>query len=141
MLKFVCLVRIKITICKYLSYGTCKHFVVILEEIHKEIARLMDVKPEAKRDEKSWVFSYEDMQSMHYLHTSIYELMILYQLVLLDSKHALRNDVLLDGTIVRRGTQVTYHPYAMGCRDAIWDIDCFEFKPKIWLNMDRHFMS
>ena len=30
MLKFVCLVRINITICKYLAYGTCKHFVVIL---------------------------------------------------------------------------------------------------------------
>ena len=31
------------------------------EAIHKEIARLMAVKPEAKRDGKAWVFSYEDL--------------------------------------------------------------------------------
>ena len=30
MLKFVCLVRINIAICKYLAYGACKHFVGIL---------------------------------------------------------------------------------------------------------------
>ena len=51
-LKFVCLVCIKIAICKYLSYGTCKHFVGILEGKHKEIAHLMAVKLEAKRDKK-----------------------------------------------------------------------------------------
>ena len=45
-LKFVCLIHIKITICKYLAYGTCKHFVGILEAIHKEIGHLMVVKPE-----------------------------------------------------------------------------------------------
>ena len=60
-LKFVCLVRIKITICKYLSYGTCKHFVGILEAIHKEIACLIFVKPEPKWEGKAWVFSYKDL--------------------------------------------------------------------------------
>ena len=60
-LKFVCLVHIKISICKYIAYGTCKHFVGILEAIHKEISCLMVVKPEAKQDRKSWVFSYKDL--------------------------------------------------------------------------------
>ena len=77
---------------------------------------------------------------MHYLHTSMCEMMRLYQSVLLNSKHALHNDVLLDGTIVRRGTRVTYHPYAMGRRDAIWGIDCFEFKPERWPNKDGNFI-
>ena len=104
MLNFVCLVRIEISICKYLDYGICKHFVGILEAIHKEISHLMAVKPEPKPDGKAWVFSYEDLQSMHYLHTSICESVRLYQPVLLDSKNALHNDVLLDRTIVRKGT-------------------------------------
>ena len=86
-----------------LDYGTCKHFVSILEAIQKEISHLMVVKPESKRDEKAWVFSYEDLQSMHYLHASICELIRLYQPVLLDSQHALHNDVLLDRIIVCRG--------------------------------------
>ena len=77
------------------------------------------IKPEAKQDKKSWVFSYEDLQSMHYLHASIDKLMRLYPSVLLDSKHALHNDVMPDGTIVRKGTRMSYHPYAMGRRDAI----------------------
>ena len=53
MLKFVCLVHIKITICKYLAYGTCKHFVGILEAIQKEIDHLMAIKPEAQQNKKS----------------------------------------------------------------------------------------
>ena len=34
MLKFVCLVHINITICKYLAYDTCKHFLGILVVVH-----------------------------------------------------------------------------------------------------------
>ena len=140
MLKFVCLVRIKIDICKYLAYGTCKHFVDILEAIHKEIARLMVVKPEAKWNGKSWVFSHKDLQSMHYLHTSICESMHHYPLVILDSKHTLHKDVIPDGIIVCIGTRVNYQPYTMGHRDAIWGTDCLKFTPKRWLNKDSHFI-
>ena len=77
---------------------------------------------------------------MHYLHASICELMRLYQLVLLDCKHALHSKVLPDGTIVHRGTQVTYHPHTMGHRDAIWGGDCLEFKPERGLNKDGNFI-
>ena len=70
----------------------------------------MTVKPEAKRGANPMVFSYKDLQSMHYLHASICESLRLYLLVLFDSKHALHNDVLQDGTFVGKGTRVTYHP-------------------------------
>jgi len=110
------------------------------EAIQKDIARLMAVKPEAKRDGKPLVFSYEDLQEMHYLHASLCESMRLYPPVLLDSKHALHNDVLPDGTFVGKGTRVTYHPYAMGRMDAIWGADCLQFKPERWVNEDGHFV-
>ena len=100
----------------------------------------MAVKLEPKRDGKAWVFSYEDLQSMHYLHVSIYESMRLYPPILLDSKHALHNDILPNRTIMRRGTRDTYHPYAMGRTDTIWSTDYLEFKPKRWLNKDGHFI-
>ena len=89
----------------------------------------MVVKPKSKWYEKAYVFSYEDLQSMHCLHASISESVILYLLVLSDSKHALHNDVLPNGTIVHRGTRVAYHLYAMDHRDAILGIDYLEFKP------------
>jgi cytochrome P450 len=71
---------------------------------------------------------------MHYLHASICESMRLYPPVLLDSKHALHNDVLPDGTFVGKGTRVTYHPYAMGQMNAIWGTDCLQFKSERWVD-------
>ena len=100
----------------------------------------MVVKPKSKWYEKSYVFSYKDLQSMHYLHASICESMRLYQPVLLDSKHVLHNDILLNGIIMHRGPRDTYHPYDMGRMNAIWSIDCLEFKPERWLNKDGHFI-
>jgi cytochrome P450 len=112
----------------------------VAEAIRIEIARLIAAKPEAKRHGNPFVFSYEDLQNMHYLHASISESMRLYPPVPLDSKHALHNDVLPDGTFVGKGTRVTYHPYAMGRMDAIWGTDCLQFKPERWVNEDGHFV-
>jgi len=86
------------------------------------------------------VFSYEELQSMHYLHAAICESMRLYPPVPLDSKHALHDDVLPDGTFVRKGTRVTYHPYAMGRMDIIWGADCLQYKPERWLNEEGVFV-
>jgi cytochrome P450 len=51
----------------------------------------------------------------------------------LDTKEAVRDDVLPDGTVVLRGERVTYNVYAMGRMDSIWGPDCTEFKPERWL--------
>lgn len=110
------------------------------EAIHKEIARFLAAKTEAKRDGNPLVFAYEDLQNMHYLHASLCESMRLYPPVLFDSKHALHDDVLPDGTFVGKGTRVTYHPYAMGRMEAIWGADCLQFKPERWVNEAGHFV-
>lgn len=77
--------------------------------------------------------SFEQMRNMHYLNAAIHESMRLYPPVQFDSKFAQEEDILPDGTFVRKGTRVTYHPYAMGRMERIWGPDCLEFKPERWL--------
>ncbi|XP_062117563.1 cytochrome P450 94C1-like [Humulus lupulus] len=77
---------------------------------------------------------FEQMEELHYLQAAIYECMRLYPPIQFDSKFCVKDDVLPDGTFVKRGTRVTYHPYAMGRTEEIWGPDCLEFKPERWLN-------
>ncbi|KAK9122750.1 hypothetical protein Sjap_012352 [Stephania japonica] len=79
------------------------------------------------------LLTYEQTLEMPYLTASLYESMRLYPPVQFDSKHSLTDDVLPDGTVVRRGSRVTYHPYAMGRMGHVWGQDCLEFRPERWL--------
>ncbi|XP_010557399.1 PREDICTED: cytochrome P450 94C1-like [Tarenaya hassleriana] len=78
--------------------------------------------------------SFNQMQEMNYLHSTVYESMRLLPPVQFDSKFALNNDILADGTFVESGARVTYHPYAMGRMDRVWGPDCEEFRPERWLD-------
>ncbi|XP_052174754.1 cytochrome P450 94C1-like [Diospyros lotus] len=77
--------------------------------------------------------SFEQMLELHYLQATVYESMRLYPPIQFDSKFCLKDDHLPDGTFVKGGTRVTYHPYAMGRMEEIWGPDCLEFKPERWL--------
>ncbi|XP_008790927.3 cytochrome P450 94C1-like [Phoenix dactylifera] len=77
--------------------------------------------------------SFEQLKKMHYVHAAMYESLRLYPPVQIDSKFCVEDDMLPDGTFVRKGTRVTYHPYAMGRMERIWGPDCEEFKPERWL--------
>ncbi|KAL3530409.1 hypothetical protein ACH5RR_009731 [Cinchona calisaya] len=81
--------------------------------------------------------NFEQIQKMHYLQAAMYESMRLYPPVQFDSKYSQEDDVLPDGTFVKKGTRVTYHPYAMGRMQSIWGSDCLEFKPERWLQDGR----
>ncbi|KAK8596144.1 hypothetical protein V6N13_000795 [Hibiscus sabdariffa] len=82
--------------------------------------------------------SFNQMREMHYLHAALYESMRLFPPVQFDSKFAQEDDILPDGTLVRKGTRVTYHPYAMGRMERVWGSDCLEFKPERWLKNGRY---
>ncbi|KAL6988377.1 12-hydroxyjasmonoyl-L-amino acid 12-hydroxylase [Sarracenia purpurea var. burkii] len=77
--------------------------------------------------------SFEQLQELYYLQATVYESMRLYPPIQFDSKFCLEDDVLPDGTFVKKGTRVTFHPYAMGRMEDIWGPDCLEFKPERWL--------
>lgn len=77
--------------------------------------------------------TYDQLRGMHYVHAALYECLRLFPPVQFDSKFCLEDDVLADGTFVRKDTRVTYHPYAMGRMETIWGRDCLEFNPERWL--------
>ncbi|KAK4799163.1 hypothetical protein SAY86_024528 [Trapa natans] len=85
--------------------------------------------------------SYDQLKEMHYLQAAVYESLRLYPPVQFDSKFALEDDELPDGTAVRRGTRVMYHPYAMGRMESIWGPDCMEFRPERWLDRNGKFVN
>ncbi|XP_021744681.1 cytochrome P450 94A1-like [Chenopodium quinoa] len=78
-------------------------------------------------------YDFEELQEMHYLHAVISESLRLYPPVPVDTKACLEDDVLPDGTRVKKGWFVMYHIYAMGRIEGIWGKDCSEFKPERWL--------
>ncbi|CAL5212255.1 unnamed protein product [Lathyrus oleraceus] len=79
------------------------------------------------------VATFEQTREMHYLSGAIHESMRLFPAVQFDSKFASEDDVLPDGTFIKKGSRVTYHPYAMGRMETIWGPDFMEFKPERWL--------
>ncbi|XP_065860994.1 cytochrome P450 94A2-like [Euphorbia lathyris] len=87
-------------------------------------------------NEKSETPAFEEVKDMIYTHASLCESMRLYPPVPADTKLAESDDVLPDGTVVRRGTNVTYHPYAMGRLEKLWGEDWADYKPERWLERD-----
>ncbi|XP_030456541.1 cytochrome P450 94A2-like [Syzygium oleosum] len=76
---------------------------------------------------------YEETRDMVYTHASLCESMRLYPPVPVDTKEATVDDVLPDGTRVKKGTRVVYHPYAMGRLPELWGADWPDFMPERWL--------
>ncbi|KAK1428387.1 hypothetical protein QVD17_17220 [Tagetes erecta] len=80
---------------------------------------------------------YDEVKEMVYTHASICESMRLYPPVPIDGKMAINDDVLPDGTVVKKGMTVSYHPYAMGRSEKLWGEDWSEFRPERWLEEDE----
>lgn len=78
-------------------------------------------------------FSFEQLKKLHYLNAALHESLRLFPPVPVDTKEAVRDDVLPDGTVVLKGHRVTYNVYAMARMPNIWGEDCSEFKPERWL--------
>jgi len=87
--------------------------------------------------EKSEAPVYDEVKHMVYTHAALCESMRLYPPVPTDSKEAVDDDVLPDGTVVKKGMLVTYHVYAMGRLESIWGENWAEFKPERWLQKDE----
>ncbi|KAE8697041.1 Cytochrome P450 94C1 [Hibiscus syriacus] len=97
--------------------------------IRDELERVLSTSSSSTDDDRQSV-TFDQMRQMHYLHAALCESLRLFPPVQLDSKFAQNDDVLPDYTFVRKGTRVTYHPYAMGRMERVWGSDCLEFIPE-----------
>ncbi|XP_031495339.1 cytochrome P450 94A2-like [Nymphaea colorata] len=100
--------------------------------IRRQISGIHDV-------ENDEIFGFDELRDMHYLQAAISESMRLYPPVPVDTKHCLSDDVLPDGSSVRKGWFVAYNSYAMGRMREIWGDDCLEFRPERWLSPEGLF--
>ncbi|XP_027368066.1 cytochrome P450 94A2-like [Abrus precatorius] len=87
--------------------------------------------------EKSEALVYHEVKDMVYTHAALCESMRLYPPVPVDTKEAANDDVLPDGTFVKKGWRVAYHIYAMGRSERIWGSDWAEFRPERWLSWEE----
>lgn len=104
------------------------------EKILKEIHRILMNRSANVKPGDPLCFSREELKEMHYLHACLSETMRLYPPVPLGRKEAIEDEVLPDGTPMKKGTAIVYVTYAMGRMESISGRDCMEFKPKRWLN-------
>ncbi|CAH1430823.1 unnamed protein product [Lactuca virosa] len=100
---------------------------------HREVESKIRLELDQLMNENQEFATFEQVKKLDYLHAAIYESMRLYPPIQFDSKFAVEDDKLPDGTLVKKGTRVTFHPYAMGRMETIWGKDCKEFKPERWL--------
>ncbi|KAG2227433.1 hypothetical protein INT45_007458 [Circinella minor] len=76
---------------------------------------------------------YEVIKKMTYAHAVFYEILRLYPSVPSNVKVALEDDVLPDGSPVKKGDSISWSPYAMGRSEKLWGPDAKSFKPERWL--------
>ncbi|KAF8395373.1 hypothetical protein HHK36_019319 [Tetracentron sinense] len=111
--------------------GLTSFFLVLAK--HPEVSSAIRDESDRVMGPSQEVATFEQIRGMPYLQAALYESMRLYPPVQFDSKFSQEDDILPDGTFIRRGTRVTYHPYAMGRMEQVWGPDCHEFKPERWL--------
>ncbi|CAI9296215.1 unnamed protein product [Lactuca saligna] len=100
---------------------------------HPEVESKLRLELDQLMNENQEFATFEQVKKLDYLQAAIYESMRLYPPIQFDSKFAVEDDKLPDGTLVKKGTRVTFHPYAMARMETIWGKDCKEFKPERWL--------
>jgi cytochrome P450 len=93
----------------------------MLEEVDREIGL----------DNKE--FSFDQVNNLKYTKAFVSEVLRLYPSVPKDAKVAMSNDVLPDGTKVKKGEFVVYTPYSQGRDEKLWE-NPLEFRPERFLD-------
>lgn len=102
-----------------------------------EIRSIIGQREEKQEKHADLVFEVEELGRMDYLQAALSEALRLYPSVPLDFKEAVEDDVLPDGSPVRRGARVIYSIYSMARAEALWGKDCCEYRPERWISKER----
>ncbi|KAJ6890204.1 hypothetical protein NC651_023876 [Populus alba x Populus x berolinensis] len=103
-----------------------------------EINDILSLRETQTKDEI--IFTMEELNKMVYLHAALSESLRLYPSVPIEMKEVAEDDVLPDGSIVKKGARVFYCIFSMARMDSIWGKNCLEFKPERWIR-DGKFVS
>ncbi|KAI9491659.1 cytochrome P450 [Zychaea mexicana] len=76
---------------------------------------------------------YEAIKKMNYAHAVFYEVLRLYPSLPANTRYALKDDILPDGTHVRSGDSIVWGFYGQGRSTKVWGTDAKEFRPERWL--------
>ncbi|XP_020113703.1 cytochrome P450 86A1-like [Ananas comosus] len=105
---------------------------------HKVLREIATVLRETRGDDtERWTeepLDFDELERLVYLKAALAETLRLYPSVPQDSKYAVADDVLPDGTRVPAGSAITYSIYSVGRMEGIWGKDCMEFRPERWLS-------
>ncbi|KAF9204328.1 hypothetical protein BGZ49_005428, partial [Haplosporangium sp. Z 27] len=101
--------------------------------IMKNVLKELDVV--LKGSEK---YTYETMMhELPYLKAVLHETLRLHSPVARNLKEALNDDILPNGTIVRKNDKIIYSTWAMGRNRSVWGEDAEFFVPERWLVEDE----
>lgn len=81
--------------------------------------------------------NYDSLGQMKYLEAFCLEVLRLHPSVPKEAKCCFKDDVLPDGTPVRKGDCITFVPWVMGRDKDLWGEDALDFKPERFLDKAR----
>ncbi|XP_057517729.1 cytochrome P450 94A2-like [Amaranthus tricolor] len=110
------------------------------KSVEEEILKEIDSKGKQKKITENFSV-FEETKEMVYIHAALCETMRLYPPVAADLKEAMDDDILPGGIYVKKGTRITYHPYAMGRLEKIWGPHWLEFQPERWLEVEHRSLN
>lgn len=112
----------------------------VQEKLRKEIREVLRDREEDESLIKNQGFgsiSYDALQQMKYLEAFCFEVLRLNPSVPKEAKCCFKDDVLPDGTEVRKGDVVSFVPWVMGRDKDLWGEDALEFKPERFMDKPR----
>ncbi|GLJ05627.1 hypothetical protein SUGI_0021750 [Cryptomeria japonica] len=106
------------------------------EKIVSELSQILNSKHLSNVYDTVGVFGWEELRSMNYLQAALSESMRLYPPVPAVFREAKIDNVLPDGTHVKKGTKCVLFIYATNRMESIWGKDALEFKPERWITKE-----
>ncbi|CAH8381694.1 unnamed protein product [Eruca vesicaria subsp. sativa] len=99
----------------------------------KILSEIKEIHGKLAYQETNEPFKVQELDEMVYLQAALTESLRLYPSVPMEMKQALEDDILPDGTRVKKSARVHFSIYSMGRMESIWGKDWEEFKPERWI--------
>ncbi|KAF9971257.1 hypothetical protein BGZ73_005833 [Actinomortierella ambigua] len=101
----------------------------------KDMAQLVEEVDQVLPDQQTP--TYESHRKQKFAEACLYETLRLYPVVPRNLKTCIEDDVLPDGTQIRKGDIFTWSSWVMGRQESIWGPDAKFYRPGRWINADK----